>query len=110
MTHLGTQYIETDRLILRRFELSDAQAMFGNWASDDEVTKYLTWPVHTDVSMSAQIVEEWVGRYAEKNFYQWAIVWKSYGLEPVGAISAVRWDGEVPVIGYCLGRRWWHDF
>ena len=28
MTHIGTQYIETQRLILRRFELSDAQAMF----------------------------------------------------------------------------------
>ncbi len=33
MKHIGTQYIETGRLILRRFELADAQAMFDNWAS-----------------------------------------------------------------------------
>ena len=34
MTHIGTRYIETERLILRRFELSDARAMYDNWASD----------------------------------------------------------------------------
>lgn len=109
MTHIGTQRIETDRLILRRFELPDAPAMFDNWASDGEVTKYLTWPTHADVSASEQIVGEWAGRYEEKNFYQWAIVWKNCGPEPIGAVSAVRWDGEVPVIGYCLGRRWWRQ-
>ena len=32
MNHIGTQTIETERLILRRFALSDAQAMFDNWA------------------------------------------------------------------------------
>lgn len=60
MTHIGTQYIETDRLILRRFEQSDARAMYDNWASDDEVTKYLTWPTHTDVTVTERILGEWV--------------------------------------------------
>ena len=44
LAHKGTQLIETERLILRPFTLSDANDMFKNWASDDEVTKYLTWP------------------------------------------------------------------
>ena len=109
MNHTGTQYIETDRLILRRFEQSDAQAMFGNWASDDEVTKYLVWPTHGNVSVTEQIVEEWVSRYSEKEFYQWAIVLKDNGPEPIGGISVVNWkNGEIPEIGYCMGRRWWH--
>ena len=29
MNHIGTQYIETERLILRRFEPSDAPAVCG---------------------------------------------------------------------------------
>ena len=41
LTHKGTQRIETERLILRPFKLSDANDMFKNWASDDEVTKML---------------------------------------------------------------------
>lgn len=109
MTHIGTQYIEAERLILRRFELSDAPAMFENWASDGEVTKYLTWPTHSDVSVTERVVREWAGRYSEKDFYQWAIVLKESGPEPIGSISVVEWarNGNVPEIGYCMGRRWW---
>ena len=110
MTHIGTQYIETDRLILRRFELSDAQAMFDNWASDDEVTKYLTWPSYTDVAAVEQKLEQWVSRYADADRYHWAIVLKGNGPEPIGSIGACHWheDEEVPEIGYCMGKRWWH--
>ena len=39
MKHLGTKELESDRLILRRFTLADAKAMYHNWASDDEVTR-----------------------------------------------------------------------
>lgn len=42
MNHKGTVTLETERLILRRFTMDDAEAMFRNWASDPEVTKYLT--------------------------------------------------------------------
>lgn len=111
MTHIGTQRIEGNTLILRRFELSDAPAMFANWANDDEVTKYLTWPTHTDVSVTEGILGKWMPQYEDTAFYNWAIVLKDGGSEPVGNISVVRWekDGQVPIVGYCLGRRWWRQ-
>ncbi len=110
MNHIGTQYIETERLILRRFELADAQAMFDNWAGDDEVTRYLTWPTHADVSVTKQLLENWIAQYAKDDYYNWVIVLKENGPQPIGNISAVRWkDGEVPEIGYCMGKRWWHQ-
>ncbi|MBR2067612.1 MAG: GNAT family N-acetyltransferase, partial [Solobacterium sp.] len=49
MKHLGTKTIETSRLILRKLNDDDAEAMFRNWASDNEVTKYLTWPTHNNI-------------------------------------------------------------
>lgn len=42
MTHKGTVMLETERLILRRFTIDDTEPVFRNWASDPEVTKYLT--------------------------------------------------------------------
>lgn len=42
LNHKGTQTLTTPRLTLRPFLLTDAQDMFDNWASDPEVTKYLT--------------------------------------------------------------------
>ena len=32
MKHIGTQKLETDRLILRRFTDADDEAIFNNWA------------------------------------------------------------------------------
>lgn len=111
MNHIGTQYIETERLILRRFELSDAPAMFANWASDDEVTKYLTWPTHADVSVTEGILGQWVPQYEKDDYYNWAIVLKENGSQPIGNINVahLREDGTVPEIGYCMGKRWWHQ-
>ena len=40
MNKLGTQTIETKRLILRRFRVEDAEVMYNNWASDPEVTTF----------------------------------------------------------------------
>ena len=76
MKHCGTQRIETERLILRQFSEDDADAMYRNWASDSEVVKYLTWPAHADVDVSREVLKDWVSSYIQKDYYQWAIVFK----------------------------------
>ena len=79
MKHSGTKTIETPRLMLRRFTLEDAPAMYRNWASDPEVTKYLTWPTHSSVAVSRRVLEDWVEQYDKDSCYQWAIVLKETG-------------------------------
>lgn len=37
MNNIGTKTLETERLILRRFCMEDAEPMFRNWTSDSEV-------------------------------------------------------------------------
>lgn len=110
MKHCGTKYLETDRLILRRFKKEDAEAMYNNWASDNEVTKYLTWPPHSNQEVSQSILDGWVNSYSDDNFYQWAIVLKDNGDKPIGSISAVDIKEKTSMahIGYCIGRAWWH--
>ena len=62
--HKGTQQLETQRLILRKFTTDDAQAMYENWASDPEVTKFLTWPFHDSVGVTELVLNSWVDGYA----------------------------------------------
>lgn len=111
MNHKGTVTLETNRLILRRFRLDDAQAMYDNWASDPEVTKFLTWPIHGSVEISRFILQSWVDAYSEKDAYQWAIVLKENGDFPIGSISVVHQQEDINMvhIGYCIGRSWWHQ-
>lgn len=109
LTHKGTQTIETPRLILRRAIREDAQPMFRNWASDPEVTKYLTWPTYESVEAVFTRVDIWINEYDKTDYYQWMIVLKELG-EPIGSISVVRQNDlvEEAEIGYCIGSRWWH--
>ena len=111
MRHCGTQLLETERLILRRFEIGDAEAMYRNWASDPDVTKYLTWPAHTGVDVSKAVLEDWISSYSKDNYYQWAIVLKVHGSDPIGSIAAVHMNDDIDMIhiGYCLGKTWWHQ-
>lgn len=109
MIHFGTKELETNRLILRRFELADAEAMYNNWANDSDVTKYLMWPTHTDVGVTSSVLSEWVKRYYDDKYYQWAIVLKSNGNKPIGSISIVKMDDRIEMVhvGYCIGKKWW---
>ena len=108
MNKPGTQQLETHRLILRRFRAEDAEDMFRNWASDPEVTRYLTWPAHGSVEITRMVLADWISRYDDGSFFNWAIVLKETG-EVIGNIAAVSVIEplESAELGYCLGRAFW---
>ena len=108
MNHLGTKRIETDRLILRPFASDDAEAMYRNWASDPEVTKFLSWTAYKSVDTAHQILAVWTKQYHDNTFYQWAIELKEIR-QPIGSISVVNQDDRVDMaeIGFCIGKSWW---
>jgi [ribosomal protein S5]-alanine N-acetyltransferase len=110
MKHLGTRRLETERLLLRPFTQDDAPAVYRNWANDPEVTRYLTWPTHTGAEATQALLADWVLRYTDPEWYQWAIVPKGSS-EPVGSISVVQKNDSVRSvhIGYCIGRQWWRQ-
>ena len=109
LTHKGTKTLETPRLILRKALREDAAPMFRNWASDPEVTKFLTWPAYKSLEDAYPILDLWTQSYEKPDFYQWMIVLKELG-EPIGSISVVRQRHDIgeAEIGYCIGKQWWH--
>ncbi len=108
MNHLGTVELETARLKLRRFTIEDAENMYKNWASEDEVTRFLTWPTHANVEVTRELLSRWVKEYENKNYYNWVIELKETE-EIVGNISvvSVKENIEGAALGYCIGTKWW---
>jgi len=108
MNHKGTILLETDRLILRPFTMADAEPMYHNWASDPEVTKFLTWPTHSSTQVSEKVLESWCAQNEDLENYQWAIVIKEIN-EPIGGITVVKLNNDIASadIGYCMGQKWW---
>ncbi|MEE1164682.1 MAG: GNAT family N-acetyltransferase, partial [Lachnospiraceae bacterium] len=109
MEHRGTKTIETPRLILRMAQMTDSEPMFRNWASDPEVTKFLTWPTYQSIDSAYTILDLWIKEYEKPDFYQWMIELKEIG-EPIGSISVVHLRDDIAAaeIGYCIGQSWWH--
>ena len=60
LVHKGTRTIETSRLILRESIMGDIEPMYRNWASDPEVTKFLTWSAHANLDVTENIISEWI--------------------------------------------------
>lgn len=103
----GTPYICTDRLLLRRFEVSDFHDMYRNWASDERVTRYLKWQVHKDENETKSLLENWTAAYISNTVCNWAMEYKGH---VIGNISVVSADikNNTAELGYCMGYDYWN--
>ncbi|MDD3999344.1 MAG: GNAT family N-acetyltransferase [Bacilli bacterium] len=110
MNLTGTIELETERFILRKASKNDAVAMYKNWASDDEVTKYLNWDTHQSLKDSVKILKMWESQYDNLAFFQWIIELKaeSTAIGTISLFSVHLKDGSCE-IGYCLGRKYWNQ-
>ena len=100
--------LKTRRLLLRKFTMDDAEAMFNNWANDPEVTKYMTWNPHKDVKETKAILSHWIKEYKNPKTIRYAITLKDTG-ELIGSIDIVGYLYGDPEIGYCLSRKYWNQ-
>lgn len=108
MDHKGTVLLETERLILRRLTIGDAEDMFRNWEQSEAVTKYLTWEPYRDIEDLKGYIQYCIDEYQKPDSYNWVIEHKEIG-EPIGSISVIwiREDIASCEVGYCLSERFW---
>lgn len=100
---------ETERLILRRLEFSDAEEMYNNYCNNDNVTKYLTWATHRSVEDTKEYLEKVaLPRYDTENPYMWALVLKETN-QVIGCIDACYIDlrHKRAEIGWVLSEKYW---
>lgn len=101
--------LNTKRLKLRKLKEDDASSIFYNWASDEEVTKYITWDAHKSIEDTKAILSIWLKEYEKENTYRWGIVLKETN-ELIGAIDVVGYSkSNEPIIGYVLSRKHWNN-
>ena len=110
MNHKGTVTLETERLILRRFTVSDAADMYRNWASSEEVARFLTWEPHPSAEATAELLREWVSEYEKPETYNWVLVLKESNM-PIGNLSVVKLNADTACaeLGWCLGTDRWEQ-
>lgn len=99
--------LETERLILRKMQRSDAGDMF-EYASDTAVTEFLTWDVHPNVRFTANYLSFLQSKYKSGEFFDWAVTLRTTG-KMIGTCGFTRFNFPAysAEIGYVLNPRFW---
>ena len=104
LTHTGTQTIETERLILRKFEYTDDEAMLKYWISDEKIQSLYSEPIYTTKEAVKELLDKYIGSYEREDYYRWAIIEKD-SMECIGQIAYFLVDNKnhFAEIEYCIG-------
>ncbi len=105
LVHTGTQKIETDRLILRRFEYTDNEDMLKYWAGDPLVQSMYSEPVYATTEAVKELLDKYIGSYTKDDYYRWAVIFKETN-ECIGQIAYFLMDNKnhFAEIEYCIGN------
>jgi [ribosomal protein S5]-alanine N-acetyltransferase len=102
---MKTTLLETDRLILRKPVLEDAEAIFSKYARDREVTKYVMWKPHKSIEETIAFVNLCIDNWDKGNHFTWCIVKKDDD-ELMGMIHLIV-DNSKADFGYILMKSEW---
>lgn len=97
----------TERLTLRKMMVIDSQDMY-EYASRNDVTKYLTWYPHPDRGYTKQYLQYLGNRYAAGMFYDWAVVFEP-DCKMVGTCGFTSFNCafDSAEVGYVLNPDYW---
>ena len=108
MIHSGTFDIGTERLLLRKFRMSDLEDMLRNWIADPQIQHEYGEPVYSTPQEAGELLRKWISAYGSPDFYRWAVIEKESG-ENIGQIAFCRVydDCLTAEIEYCISSRYW---
>lgn len=97
--------IHTERLTLRMPSEADAQRLFDAYTQDHDVTRYLVWRPHLEVSETEAFISYCISEWANGR-RPYVITRRESDNLPIGMLEARNLQGTVD-IGYVLQRSCW---
>ena len=103
------QEMETERLLLRKLRTEDIYEYYERLFGDGDVSRYMDFEPHQDISESLEDLQRRVDRYEEGEYYCWAIAEKEED-SLIGLIKLTRFDPRDNSCGFAwmLGCNYWN--
>jgi RimJ/RimL family protein N-acetyltransferase len=95
----------TDRLTVRRSRLEDAQPILANYASDPEVTRFLTWTAQPTLESVTEYVRTCISDWESDVTYRYEICLRGAD-DPVGGLR-LRPEKTRVLFSYVMARKLW---
>lgn len=103
MINLGTEKLESERLLLRKFKVSDAKEICEGYRNQDEFLYYAN-KQKIGVSEQVKIFAEFQEKYKHLDFYNWAIVLKENN-RIIGSVNFKLLDDDTVRVNYAIDNR-----
>lgn len=99
------QQLTTARLLLRAPAAADAQAIFERYASDPDVTRYLSWPTHRTLEDTRAFLGASARAWAETGSGPYLVL--AHGGQLLGGTGLTRETAYRAETGYVFARDAW---
>ena len=96
---------ETSRLFLRLPTIDDAETIFGQYAQDPEVTKYLIWRPHENINTTIEFLRRCNQCWKDETAFPWVIT-RKVDNALLGMIE-LRVEQFRADFGYGIARQYW---
>ncbi len=97
--------LTTERLVLSRLRMEDAEEIFYTYASKPESTKFVSWPTHQSIKDTREFLRRTTAAWREGVDYSFSIRLKETG-RFLGGCGFINDEGKVQ-IGYVFGSLHW---
>jgi len=97
--------LETKRLVLRKLEESDAEALFENYSDEDIAKNFMDEPFG-DIKQASQFIEAFNAEFSQGKAITWAIAIKITD-QMIGTCSYMIETSTCAEIGYDLAKTHW---
>jgi [ribosomal protein S5]-alanine N-acetyltransferase len=99
--------IETNRLLLRPFKMSDIENAF-EWLGDAEVMKYIPGGPDKKIEDSRNRISKYIDLYTRDGFSKYVIFEKSFR-KLIGDCGILRLeDSNLNELGFRISKNYWH--
>ena len=99
------EILETTRLLIRLPVLDDVDTIFQKYAQDKEVTKFLVWRPHENITVTREFIRRCIQSWKDETTFSWVIVRKNDN--GVVGMLELRIDKYIADLGYVIAREYW---
>lgn len=97
------ELIKTERLILRKAQMSDAAILHDAYMSHPEISEYMGWEPHTELSQSEWWINHCIQQWDARENYAFVIEYES---KPMGMVGMHHMPGRV-TLSYVIAKPYW---
>jgi ribosomal-protein-alanine N-acetyltransferase len=99
------EILETTRLLMRMPVLDDVASIFQKYAQDKEVTKFLIWRPHENITVTREFILRCIQCWKDETTFPWVIVRKNDN--GVVGMLELRIDKYIADLGYVIAHEYW---